>query len=108
MSKSFQYLRNGLIIGALIAAPACGATVEVSIIKMAFQPGVVKIKQGDTVKWVNQEKRTNHSVVFQKDNLESERLFPDESWTRTFDKPGSYPYNCGPHPEMTGMVEVSE
>ncbi len=38
----------------------------------------------------------------------SDRMFPGESWQRTFDKLGTYPYTCGPHPEMTGVVEVSK
>lgn len=32
--------------------------------------------------------------------------FVGESWSRRFDRPGSYPYTCGPHPEMKGLVEV--
>ncbi|MBS4097648.1 MAG: cupredoxin domain-containing protein [Sulfuricella sp.] len=108
MNKSFQRLGNWLIMASLIMAPAWGGAVEVSIEKMSFQPEVVKIHRGDTVNWVNHEKHSNHSVLFEKESLESERLFPGESWARTFDKPGSYPYTCGPHPEMTGTVEVTE
>jgi plastocyanin len=86
-----------------------GGVAEVSIEKMKFVPQHVKIKPGTTVKWVNNEKRNNHSVWFQKEDFpESERFFPGESWQRTFDKPGVYPYVCGPHPEMTGVVEVAE
>lgn len=86
-----------------------GEVVEVSIVKMAFTPQHVRIKPGTTVNWVNKEKRNNHSVYFEKEGLaESDRFFPGESWQRTFDKPGLYPYVCGPHPEMTGVVEVAE
>jgi len=86
-----------------------GETVEVSIEKMQFEPKRLKVKPGTTVKWVNNEKRSNHSVLFAQEGLpESERFFPGESWQRTFDKPGVYPYICGPHPEMTGVVEVGE
>ncbi|MBV2194369.1 MAG: plastocyanin, partial [Azonexus sp.] len=34
--------------------------------------------------------------------------FPQESWQRRFEKPGRYDYHCGPHPEMKGVVVVSE
>ena len=82
-------------------------TVEVVVQNYRYQPQVVRIKVGDTVKWVNREKRTSHSVVFPAEQGgESERFFPDESWQRRFDTPGRYPYHCGPHPEMTGVVEV--
>jgi len=95
---------------ALVSTLAgAGDVVEVSIAKMEFSPQRVKIKPGATVKWVNNEKRNNHSILFEKENLpESERLFPGESWQRSFEKPGEYPYRCGPHPEMTGVVEVAE
>lgn len=94
----------------LVALPANAETVvEVGIAKMQFVPQHVKVKPGTIVKWVNNEKRTSHSILFEKEGLpESERFFPGESWQRTFDKPGLYPYICGPHPEMTGVVEVTE
>lgn len=86
-----------------------GEVVEVSIEKMKFEPQQVKIKPGTTVKWVNNEKRNNHSILFEKEDLpESDRFFPGEFWQRTFEKPGLFPYRCGPHPEMTGVVEVVE
>lgn len=95
---------------ALAAGHACaGQTVEVSIADYRFQPAEVRIKSGDTVRWINREKRTSHSVLFPGEtSLESERLFPDESWERTFPTAGSFPYHCGPHPEMTGTVIVAD
>jgi plastocyanin len=81
--------------------------VEVSIIKMLFEPQKITVKVGTTVKWINKEKRNNHSIFFEKEGLpESDRLFQDETWQRTFDKPGVYPYICGPHPQMMGEVVV--
>ena len=82
-------------------------TVEVTIRDYRFSPAEVRIKAGDTVKWINREKRTSHSVLFPAENgLESERLFPDEHWQRSFTQPGSYSYRCGPHEEMKGLVLV--
>ncbi len=106
MLKKIVWLATGVML--MNAAPALAETVEVVIDKMLFQPERVSIKVGDTVKWVNQEKRNNHSVLFKNENLESERFFPGESWSRTFDKAGVYPYICGPHPKMTGQVEVTD
>ncbi|OAN51088.1 plastocyanin [Paramagnetospirillum marisnigri] len=98
----------GLAAALLVAAPGwAGETVRVGMERMQFVPKLVKVKPGTTVEWVNDEKRTSHSVLFEKEGLaESDRLFPGESWKRTFDKPGLYPYVCGPHREMTGVVEV--
>lgn len=72
-----------------------------------FVPESVTIQPGTSVRWINDERRTTHSVLFaQEAGLESERLFPGDSWTRRFDQPGHYPYTCGPHPEMKGLIIV--
>ncbi|WP_395005720.1 plastocyanin/azurin family copper-binding protein [Undibacterium sp.] len=85
------------------------AVVEVHIINMKFVPERLEIKAGTIVKWVNQEKRTNHSVFFEKEGLaESDRLFPGETWGRHFTKTGSYPYICGPHPHMKAEIVVRD
>lgn len=86
---------------------ANGEIVEVEIKKSAYHPQTLKITPGTTVKWVNQEKRQYHSVWFKAEGFpEAEYIFPDETWERTFDKPGTYPYSCEPHPEMTGTIIV--
>lgn len=94
-----------LLSFSLFAQPA----VEVVIQNYAYSPQEVRIHAGDTVQWVNREKRTSHSILFPAEGgLESDRLFPDESWQRKFPKAGTYPYTCGPHPEMKGVVVVSD
>ena len=83
------------------------ATVEVRIEKMKFVPEEVRIKKGDTIIWKSYEKRGYHTVFFKDEGLaESEPMFPDESWKRKFDKKGEHRYECGPHPEMKGVVIV--
>jgi plastocyanin len=101
-------LAVSLCLGAITHA-AGAETAEVAIEKMQFVPQVLKIRPGTTVTWVNREKRTNHSILFEQENmLESDRLFPGETYPRTYDKPGTYSYRCGPHPEMLGVIEVAE
>ena len=93
--------------GILGAAVVFAQTVEIGIKDYHYHPHAVKIKAGTVVKWVNQEKRTSHSILFLgKAGFESERIFPGESWERKFDQPGHHEYSCGPHPEMKGVVEV--
>ncbi len=102
-------LRRIWIAVAVLAGPAGATEAEVAIENMRFDPPAVKVKAGATVTWINREKRTNHSVLFEQENgLESDRLFPGETYRRTFERPGAYPYRCGPHPEMRGLVEVIE
>ena len=97
------------VVGAMLAPLAVAAqTAEVLIQDFKFIPARLTIKAGTTVKWINREKRTTHSILFTgPGGFESERFFPGESWQRTFDKAGSYPYSCGPHPEMKGQVDVT-
>jgi plastocyanin len=100
-------------VAALLGPPALAASAGepallVEIRDYKFFPDKLTVKSGTTVRWINQEKRTTHSILFTgAGGFESERMFPGEHWERLFDKPGSYPYSCGPHPEMKGLVEVT-
>lgn len=81
--------------------------VEVGIKDFLFLPQEVTIKPGDSVRWINQEKRQFHSVWFQQlGEPEPDYLFPDDIYERKFEQAGDFPYRCGPHPEMTGVVHV--
>jgi plastocyanin len=110
MSTGGYLWKRVLVILALASVSVYAAaqqTVEVSIQDYRFSPAEVRIKAGDTVRWINREKRTSHSVLFPAENgLESERMFPLEHWQRTFAQPGRYSYRCGPHEEMKGLVLV--
>ncbi|MBL8450702.1 MAG: cupredoxin domain-containing protein [Dechloromonas sp.] len=109
MNTGRQILRRAPVILALVAFSAAAETVTVEIQNYSYIPAEIKIRAGDTVRWINKEKRTSHSILFPAEGgLESERIFPDETWQRSFPKAGSYPYTCGPHPEMKGLVVVSE
>lgn len=100
-------LGSALLAGLVFVRPALAETHEVRIIKYTFEPAEIRIKPGDTVRWKSYEKRGYHTVLFKAEGLpESDYMFPEESWERHFAKPGRYPYECGPHPEMQGMVLV--
>lgn len=92
---------------SFMATCALGSEVtEVRIRDYRFVPERVVVKAGTAVRWVNDEKRASHSIVFPAERVESERLMNGDAWQRTFDKPGVYAYTCEPHPEMKGIVEV--
>ncbi len=83
------------------------AVVEVEIIKFKFQPQEITVRAGDKVRWVNKEKRQYHNVWFEQlGEPEPDYLFPGDSYERIFEETGTFPYRCGPHPEMTGIVHV--
>ena len=75
-----------------------------------FQPQEITIKRGQTISWENREKRQYHSVWFKALGEEEpeDYLFPDDTYEREFKQTGDFPYRCGPHPEMTGTVHVTE
>lgn len=108
-----MHRRQSLRAAALLAFPfgsraSQPAPVEVAIRGNLFVPEQITVKPGTTVRWNNEERRTSHSVLFTgPDGFESERLLPGESWSRRFDTPGRYPYSCGPHPDMKGLVVVA-
>ena len=102
-------MRAPLLLALFSFGALAEQLVDVFIEGYQYQPAEVTIRAGDSVRWTNHEKRTSHSVLFPRDGgLESERLFPQESWQRRFEKPGRYDYHCGPHPEMKGVVVVGE
>lgn len=92
---------------ALMMQTATAEVVEVQILKKQFIPEHVTINVGDTVRWVNIEKRQYHNVWFKAlGEPEGDYFFPGESVERVFDQAGEFPYECGPHPKMTGSVTV--
>ncbi len=107
MTSVIRTVTLGLVLG-LTALPVTAA--EPTIVRIEdykFLPAQITVKAGTTVRWLNAEKRTSHSIWFKDEGLEeSPRFFPEEYWERTFDRPGTYPYTCGPHPEMKAVVEV--
>ncbi len=76
--------------------------------RYTFCPPHVTIRQGETVRWVNVDAATSHSVWFKEAGKpESDRVFPDpnEKVEMKFDMPpGDYPYLCGPHWQSDGMM----
>ncbi len=85
------------------------ASEDVTIVMMykyTFCPPQIEIKRGTTVRWINVDRRTSHSVWLKEAGKdESDRLFSEEFAEVTFDMPaGDYPYLCGPHWEEEGMI----
>jgi plastocyanin len=74
-----------------------------------FVPSAILVTTGSTVTWTNNDHFT-HSVQFLDGGLPGEPLVmdPGEAATFTFDRPGTYRYQCHLHPQnMTGSVTVA-
>ena len=89
--------------------------IEVHIPKGAdkFEPALLKIKAGDTVKWVNDDDRKHVIASIPGKGTNDKELFapqivPGNSWSHTFTKSGEYPYFCYIHYVMMGAVVVEE
>ena len=84
--------------------PLEDGVVVVKMYKYTFCPIDLEVKRGTTLRWINVDKRTSHSVWFKEQGQpESERLFPDEFVEMTMDEPGTFNYECGPHGEQEHM-----
>ncbi len=100
----------GLLLFFLLASQNGWAeTVEVKIIKSTFIPAVLKIKQGDTIRWVNTEELL-HTVTSGKAPMPDKKFhaaYVKKEFEVTFDKEGFYDYYCELHPAiMRGVVIV--
>ncbi len=85
---------------------AASAPGNVTIADFAFQAPEISVTVGSTVTWTNTDS-AGHSVVATDRSFKSERLAAGESFTSTFDAPGTFTYNCGIHPSMAGTVVVA-
>jgi plastocyanin len=97
---------GGTVVPARDAA-AAGAAGEVVVERFGFAPAALTVRVGASVRWINREARTSHSILWP-DGAESDRFFPGDHVERRFDRPGRYAYRCGPHPEMKGLVIVTD
>ena len=87
------------------AAAAAEGEAKVSIANFAFSPGEITIAPGESVTWTNDD-GAPHGLEFHDGAQGNDLLLPGTSFSRRFDQPGSYDYNCSVHPYMTGRVVV--
>ena len=103
-------LALGLILGGPGAIAGADSGNLVVIKDFKFIPQHITIQKGQTLTWENREKRQYHSVWFEALGEEEpeDYLFSEDTYERSFPDAGTFPYRCGPHPEMTGSVTVVE
>jgi quinohemoprotein ethanol dehydrogenase len=106
-------------LGPVSAPPAPSAEIaadayavnSVDIVDYAFNPGTIIVPPGTTVTWTNKSSGQPHSATSTVSEtnpvaFDSGILNPGESYSFTFDTPGTYDYFCVPHPFMRGKVVV--
>jgi amicyanin len=82
-------------------------TRSVNIRGMQFGSGNIEIKVGESVTWTNQEMMP-HTVTSTDGAFSSSALNAGNAFSHTFDEPGTYTYFCEYHPNMKGVVTVTE
>ena len=80
-------------------------TVQAAMRQLAFTPARIEIAAGGTVTWTNRDAMV-HTVTDSAGRFDSGLLEPGRSWSRRFDRPGTYTIHCTPHPFMKAVVVV--
>lgn len=118
-NKMMAVVTATILTGAMFGAvPATAAEHEVKMLNkgaegpMVFEPSLLKIAPGDTVRFVATDKGHN---VLSIEGMSPEGAAPfqgkmNEDVTVTFDKPGAYGFECKPHygMGMVGLVIVGD
>jgi plastocyanin len=108
-------LAMGVAIALAIALAGCSSSTPsgtsasgdaVTIQGSAFNPSALTVKVGTTVTWT-QKDSIGHFVKWPDSTPPSNTLALDQTYQRTFDTAGSFPYVCGIHSFMTGMITVT-
>lgn len=87
------------------AAPGAATGAKVSIANFAFAPAQITIAPGQTVTWTNDD-GAPHGLAYKDGAKGADLLLPGASFSRTYDRPGTYDYVCAVHPYMSGKVVV--
>lgn len=85
---------------------------DVVIANYDYTPDEIRISVGTKVTWVNMD-HVMHTVTFAEHGddhgagaIDSGPMYHMDTFSYTFEEPGTYEYHCDPHPYMTGVVIV--
>src|SRR5262245_17932846 len=92
-----------------IGAPAkAQETASVEIVDFGFVQNSITIAPGTTVTWTNTG-QAPHTVTADSGAWTSDTLQNGDTFSWTFDKPGTFTYHCEVHPaKMTGTIVVAD
>jgi len=104
--KAVLILTVGLGIAALWSPSANATLWEVSITNFSFTPAKLHIITGDVILWTNLD-AVNHTSTSDAGVWNSGILVPNESFSFTFNNPGTFPYHCAVHISMKDTIFVT-
>jgi plastocyanin len=102
------------LTGALMlpgVASAQDATQDPNAVPMQgnlFLPAEKTVAVGTTVTWVNLDAEDHDVITNDFSTIVSPLIKPGESYSFTFEAPGSFPYVCDLHRDMVGVINVVE
>ena len=94
-----------VVVTAFAGDEETAPRVDVYIVRSIYGPDPLGIQPGTTVTWTNED-RTPHTVTDVDYAFDSGYLAQEDTYSRTFDTPGTFAYFCVYHPRMRGTVIV--
>jgi len=93
-------------VGSLVSAVVhANDTNQVTIKTFKYGPKDITVTAGTTVTWINKDPEP-HTVVNKDGKFRSSALDTDDTFSFTFNEPGTFNFFCTLHPQMTGTVTV--
>ena len=103
----------GFVVLAMILVLNSGASAaekapakQITIDNFSFGEKVATVPVGTKVTWVNHDDIPHTVVSEDLTTFRSKPLDTDDTFSFTFDKPGTYKYFCSIHPKMTAQIVV--
>jgi plastocyanin len=87
-------------------ADTSAQSVAVEIKNFAFNPPEITVPVGGSVTWTNDDSTPHTATGKDRDVLQSGTIHPGESFSQTFDTPGTFDYFCEFHANMKGTIVV--
>ena len=95
-----------LMLGTSMRSVEAQDSAAVSIVDFAFEPASLEVATGTTVTWTNNG-QARHTATDDNGTFDSGRLQSGETFSFTFNTPGTFAYHCDVHPDMTGTIVVT-
>ena len=105
-TEELESIRVDVVMPTKVSRPGCEITDE------CYVPSSLAVQSGDSVTWINDDSAF-HSVTSGTydtplELFDSGYMDPFETFSYTFDDPGTYEYYCTLHPWMEGEIIVRE
>ncbi len=86
---------------------ALEATDAVKLVDYAFAPQRITVAAGHAVTFTNTGTETHNASSSDQGGWDTGMLKTGQSASVTFNRPGTYNFNCSPHPSMIGQIVVT-